>query len=49
MTNNSENKKGIGGMIDPRRYGIERIAYLLMRLSGLGLLVYFIAHISPLP
>ena len=36
-----ENKEGIGGMINPRRYGIERVAYLLMRLSGLGLLAYF--------
>ncbi len=40
-----ENKEGIGGMINPRRYGIERVAYLLMRLSGLGLLAYFIGHI----
>ena len=43
--NKDENKEGIVGMINPRRYGIERIAYLLMRLSGLGLLAYFIAHI----
>ncbi len=40
-----EHKEGIGGMANPRRYGIERVAYLLMRLSGLGLLAYFIAHI----
>ena len=40
-----ENKEGIGGMANPRRYGIERVAYWLMRLSGLGLLAYFIAHI----
>ena len=40
-----ERKEGIGGMINPRRYGIERVAYLLMRLSGLGLLAYFIGHI----
>ena len=26
-------------------YGIERFAYWLMRLSGLGLLAYFIGHI----
>jgi len=45
MENIDENKEGIGGMINPRRYGIERVAYLLMRLSGLGLLAYFIAHI----
>ena len=41
-----EHREGIGGMINPRRYGIERVAYLLMRLSGLGLLAYFIGHIS---
>jgi succinate dehydrogenase / fumarate reductase cytochrome b subunit len=40
-----EHKEGVGGMINPRRYGIERVAYLLMRLSGLGLLLYFVAHI----
>jgi len=40
-----ENKEGIRGMANPRRYGIERVAYWLMRLSGLGLLAYFIAHI----
>jgi succinate dehydrogenase / fumarate reductase, cytochrome b subunit len=40
-----DHKEGIGGMINPRRYGIERVAYLLMRLSGLGLLAYFIGHI----
>ena len=40
-----EHKEGIGGMANPRRYGIERVAYLLMRLSGLGLLAYFVAHI----
>jgi succinate dehydrogenase / fumarate reductase, cytochrome b subunit len=40
-----ENKEGIKGMTNPSRYGIERIAYLLMRLTGLGLLGYFIAHV----
>ena len=40
-----EHKEGIRGMANPRRYGIERVAYLLMRLSGLGLLLYFVAHI----
>ena len=39
------NNRGIRGMASPRRYGIERIAYLLMRISGLGLLAYFVAHI----
>ena len=45
MSKVDENKKGIKGMASPRRYGIERVAYLLMRLTGLGLLVYFVAHI----
>lgn len=41
----SENRGGIRGMASPRRYGIERVAYWLMRLSGLGLLAYFVGHI----
>ena len=45
MKPHDEHKEGIGGMINPGRYGIERVAYWLMRLSGLGLLAYFIGHI----
>lgn len=45
MTAPDDNREGVGGMANPGRYGIERVAYWLMRLSGLGLLVYFIAHI----
>ncbi len=45
MAKVDENKEGIKGMANPRRYGIERVAYWLMRLSGLGLLGYFVAHI----
>lgn len=41
----SDNRGGIRGMANPRRYGIERVAYWLMRLSGLGLLAYFVGHI----
>lgn len=40
-----ENKEGIKGMVNPTRYGIERVAYILMRLTGLGLLAYFVGHI----
>ena len=40
-----EHKEGIKGMANPGRFGIERVAYWLMRLSGLGLLAYFIGHI----
>ena len=45
MANVDENKEGIKGMANPGRYGIERVAYWLMRLTGLGLLAYFVAHI----
>ena len=45
MAGNADRKEGIRGMANPRRFGIERVAYWLMRLTGLGLLGYFIAHI----
>ena len=45
MASGKDNREGIGGMANPGRYGIERVAYWLMRLSGLGLLAYFVAHI----
>ncbi len=45
MSDTDENKGGIRDMASPRRYGIERVAYWLMRLSGLGLLAYFVGHI----
>lgn len=45
MEPRDENREGLGGMANPGRYGIERVAYWLMRLSGLGLLAYFIGHI----
>ena len=45
MSKTDENKEGIKGMANPGRYGIERVAYWLMRLTGLGLLAYFVAHI----
>ncbi|MEM4391626.1 MAG: succinate dehydrogenase [Candidatus Nitrosotenuis sp.] len=41
----NENREGIKGMANPGRYGIERVAYWLMRITGLGLLAYFIGHI----
>jgi succinate dehydrogenase / fumarate reductase cytochrome b subunit len=41
----SENREGIKGMANPGRYGIERVAYWLMRITGLGLLAYLIGHI----
>jgi len=41
----NENKEGIRGMANPSRYGIERVSYWLMRITGLGLLAYLIGHI----
>jgi len=41
----NENKEGIRGWLNPGRYGIERVSFWLMRLTGIGLLVYFTAHI----
>ena len=45
MADNDKRKEGIKGMANPSRFGIERVAYWLMRLTGLGLLGYFILHI----
>ena len=42
---NKDRREGIRGMANPGRYGIERVAYWLMRITGLGLLAYFIGHI----
>jgi succinate dehydrogenase / fumarate reductase cytochrome b subunit len=41
----NENNEGIKGMANPGRYGIERVAYWLMRITGLGLLAYFVGHV----
>ncbi len=41
----NENREGIKGMVNPGRYGIERVSYWLMRITGLGLLAYLIGHI----
>jgi succinate dehydrogenase / fumarate reductase cytochrome b subunit len=39
------NKLGILGWLSGGRYGVERYAYTLHRITGLGLLFYFILHI----
>ena len=31
----NDNKEGFKGMANPGRYGIERVAYWLMRITGL--------------
>jgi len=45
VTERLSNREGIKGMANPTRYGIERVAYWLQRLTGLGLLAYLIGHI----
>lgn len=40
-----ENREGVKGWLNPGRYGLPRFAFWLQRLTGLGLLAYFIAHI----
>ena len=48
MEKENSAKEGIKGWINPAKYGkfgIERFAWILMRITGLGLLAYFIGHI----
>ncbi len=40
-----KNKLGLAGWFAGGRYGAERYAYILHRISGLGILFYFILHI----
>jgi len=39
------NRLGIRGWVGGGRWGIERYLYTLHRLTGLGLLVYFLMHL----
>lgn len=39
------NKLGLIGWLSGGRYGMERYAYTLHRLCGLGILLYFLLHI----
>jgi succinate dehydrogenase / fumarate reductase, cytochrome b subunit len=39
------NRLGIAGWLGGGRWGFERYLYTLHRVTGLGLLLYFIAHI----
>ncbi|TVP40847.1 putative succinate dehydrogenase/fumarate reductase [Candidatus Nitrosocosmicus arcticus] len=38
-------REGLMGWLNPTRYGWERVSYWLQRLTGVGLLIYFIGHI----
>jgi succinate dehydrogenase / fumarate reductase, cytochrome b subunit len=45
MQNTLKNNLGLLGWLGGGRYGAERYAYALHRLSGLGILAYFLMHI----
>jgi succinate dehydrogenase / fumarate reductase, cytochrome b subunit len=45
MQNRLKNNLGLLGWLGGGRYGAERYAYALHRLSGLGILAYFLMHI----
>jgi succinate dehydrogenase / fumarate reductase, cytochrome b subunit len=39
-----DNRLGLWGWLGGGRWGVERYAYILHRLSGLGILLYFLMH-----
>jgi len=45
MQNRRKNRLGLWGWLGGGRWGPERYAYALHRLTGLGILAYFILHI----
>ena len=45
MQNRLKNNLGLMGWLGGGRYGAERYAYALHRLTGLGILAYFLMHI----
>jgi succinate dehydrogenase / fumarate reductase, cytochrome b subunit len=44
-TKHRKNNLGIWGWLGGGRYGLERTAYSLHRITGLGILAYFLLHI----
>jgi succinate dehydrogenase / fumarate reductase, cytochrome b subunit len=45
MQNRLKNNLGLWGWLGGGRYGAERYAYAMHRLTGLGILAYFLMHI----
>ena len=45
MQQRLKNRLGLRGWLSGGRYGLDRYAYALHRLTGLGILAYFIMHI----
>jgi succinate dehydrogenase / fumarate reductase cytochrome b subunit len=44
-SSSTSGREGLRGWLNPTRYGWERVSYWLQRLTGLGLLIYFIGHV----
>jgi succinate dehydrogenase / fumarate reductase cytochrome b subunit len=44
-TTKNSGREGLKGWLNPTRYGWERVSYWLQRLTGVGLLIYFIGHV----
>ncbi len=40
-----DNRLGLWGWLGGGRWGIERYAYILHRVTGLGILLYFLMHV----
>ena len=40
-----DNRLGLWGWLGGGRWGVERYAYILHRLTGLGILLYFLMHV----
>ena len=40
-----KNSQGLRGWLNPKGFGIERISWMFMRISGIFLLVFFIVHV----
>jgi len=40
-----DNRLGLWGWLGGGRWGVERYAYILHRVTGLGILLYFLMHI----
>ena len=40
-----DNRLGLWGWLGGGRWGLERYAYILHRITGLGILLYFLMHI----
>lgn len=40
-----DNRLGLTGWLGGGRWGVERYAYILHRVTGLGILLYFLMHI----